>query len=98
MKNMVIYQLKKEYLREYGFRTWDMINSKNNIIDMKRYDGIYDFIRENSYTLDDCFCEFNLNHPHGFKGHSLSVSDVIEVNGELYYIDGFGFKRVKEKL
>jgi DNA repair protein RadC len=38
----------------------------------------------------------NINHPADFKGHSLSVSDIIalKVNGSVssYYVDSFGFK------
>lgn len=36
---------------------------------------------------------FNLNHPEDFRGHSLSVSDVITLDDtNAYYVDSFGFK------
>ncbi len=48
--------------------------------------------------MEEIYTKFNLNHPHGFTGHSLSISDVIELyddNGsEFYYVDRFGFKEI----
>ena len=42
--------------------------------------------------------KFNLNHPHGFTGHSLSMSDVVELydstGSEFYYVDRFGFQEI----
>lgn len=48
--------------------------------------------------LDDLYMRFNLDHPEDFKGHSLSVSDVVVLkqNGQVnsYYTDSFGFKEL----
>lgn len=48
-------------------------------------------------TLDSIYERFNLQHPADFRGHSLSVSDVIVMhqNGQdqAYYVDSFGFKK-----
>ena len=52
--------------------------------------------KETPEILNDLFFRFNHNHPEGFIGHSLSVSDVIAVrnNGELgcFYVDRWGFE------
>lgn len=51
-------------------------------------------------TLEDVYSMFNSNHPKGYTGRSLSVSDVVEVidGGEeepgYYYCDSVGFKRI----
>lgn len=29
-----------------------------------------------------------------FKGHSLSISDIVVLGSEAYYVDGFGFKKL----
>ena len=42
-------------------------------------------------VLEKLFAKFNINHPADFRGHSLSVSDVIELDGGYYYCDSFGF-------
>ena len=51
-------------------------------------------------ALDDLFRQFNLNHPEDFHGHSLSVSDVVELDGVWYYCDSIGWVNIKteEKL
>lgn len=51
-------------------------------------------------SLEDVYRMFNLHHPEGYKGRSLSVSDVVEVSESsevekgCYYCDSFGFKPV----
>ena len=41
------------------------------------------------------FMKFNFNHPADFRGHSLSVSDIVALNtgGEVscHYVDSIGF-------
>jgi len=51
-------------------------------------------------TPEDVFAKFNWEHPSGYKGRSLSVSDVVEI-GEgaevepgFYFCDSIGFKKV----
>jgi hypothetical protein len=49
-------------------------------------------------TLEDLFYKFNMEHPEDFKGHSLSVSDVVVVKergkSTAHYVDSIGFKQV----
>lgn len=51
-------------------------------------------------TLDNIFERFNIDRPEDFRGHSLSVSDVIVINrgAEItaYYVDSFGFQELPE--
>ena len=43
-------------------------------------------------TLDDIFTIFNIRRPEDFKGHSLSVSDLVELDGVCYYCDSCGWE------
>ena len=49
-------------------------------------------------NLEDVFFKFNVEKPIDFTGHSLSVSDVVEIldgeNKEAYFCDSFGFKKI----
>lgn len=65
--------------------------------------GIYDMVYEGEVaeaSLEGIYRVFNLKHPTDFTGHSLSVSDVVEVvksdNIEpgFYFCDSFGFKKI----
>ena len=48
--------------------------------------------------LEDLFTRFNIDHPAGFAGHSLSVSDVVALKQSgrvsFYYVDSFGFQEL----
>ena len=50
--------------------------------------------------LDYLFMKFNTDHPEDFKGHSLSVSDIVRiVGGEhegYYFCDSFEFIKLEE--
>lgn len=46
--------------------------------------------------LDKVYRIFNVNRPDDFKGHSLSISDIVTLDGEAWYVDTFGFKRLKD--
>lgn len=63
---------------------------------------IYDKVFEGAVevdTLEGVYQMFNCDCPEDFQGHSLSVSDVVEiVNGEnagFYFCDSIGFQPVK---
>ena len=51
-------------------------------------------------NLEDVFTLFHSGRPEGFRGHSLSVSDVVEVEDAasitpgFYFCDSFGFKEI----
>lgn len=49
------------------------------------------------YTLEKLFEIFNTFPPKDFRGHSMSVSDVVELNGVYYYCDHVGFKKITDK-
>ncbi len=53
---------------------------------------------EDSNKLEAIYTKFNLNRPEDFKGHSLSVSDIIVINNEANYVDSFGFVDVSDKF
>ena len=44
--------------------------------------------------LEKIFTKFNRNHPAGYTGRSVSVSDIIDLNNQLYYCDSFGFVKL----
>lgn len=50
-------------------------------------------------TLEGIFALFNVGRPDNFKGHSLSVSDIVELSegnkSEYYYCDSFGWEMIR---
>ena len=51
-------------------------------------------------TLEAIYEKFNIDHPEDYRGHSLSVSDIVVLhqNGEnsAYFVDSFGFTRLPD--
>ena len=56
--------------------------------------------RNQTQLLEGLYEKFNIDHPSDFRGHSLSVSDIValRVNGVVssHYVDSFGFKELPE--
>lgn len=69
---------------------------------MTNYELVYTAELAAGTSLEDIYTRFNINHPHDFKGHSLSVSDIVVLhqNGQdtAYYVDSIGFKELPEFL
>lgn len=43
--------------------------------------------------LEDIYCRFQFK-VDGFNGHSLSVSDIVEIGGVKHYVDTIGYVRL----
>ncbi len=96
-----IFQLKGgEELRDYHFESAERLKKNGLYIDRENYDRVYRGRLREGETLDDIYQRFNIDHPADFRGHSLSVSDIICVksNGTTaaYYVDSVGFTRVPD--
>jgi len=80
---------------DYAFEWWDWAKSKFNLND---YEVVYegDIQGDNEFAaLEELFEMFNIRHPEDFRGHSLSVSDVVELDGTNYYCDSAGWKKLE---
>ena len=68
----------------------------------QNYELVYSAELTPGTSLEDIYTRFNIDHPKDFKGHSLSVSDVVVLhqNGQdaAHYVDSFGYKEVPEFL
>ena len=58
----------------------------------------YFYGMSNAEALEELYLTFNLRRPEDFRGHSLSVSDVVVLNREgqagAFYVDRIGFKEL----
>jgi hypothetical protein len=95
-----IYQLKDgEELRKHRWESLESLKRHGLSIEKENYNLVYTSTMPD--TLDMIYEKFNLYHPQDFKGHSLSVSDVVVLhkNGmeTAYYVDNFGFEEIEFK-
>lgn len=98
MANIKIYQLKRENLRYFGFLGFNESKKLNGReVTLDDYNLVYDanlpiVLNHDLGDYDEIFEMFNINRPEDFKGHSLSVSDIVRLdNGEFWYCDSFGW-------
>ena len=105
--NFFIYQLKDEpETKGLLFESFDRVMSQGitpNISNyIERYSGeISTEDLQNPQLLEKIFERFNIDRPADFKGHSLSVSDVIVINdggenAKVHYCDRSGFKEIPD--
>lgn len=98
-----IYQLKDiAETRDLRFEPFDRLQKSGRAIDKTNYDLVYTGDLEADMSLDDLYSRFNIDLPEDYKGHSLSMSDVIVLHKEgqdtAYYIDRIGYQSVPEFL
>ena len=96
-----IYQLKDSAdTRDYRFEALDRLEQRGLSVEREHYNLVYADKLAGEDTLEGLYQKFNLNHPEDFKGHSLSVSDVVVLceNGKetAHYCDSFGFQEVPQ--
>lgn len=97
-----IYQINTDRDTEgHKFMDLDWIRNHRDApgVDSEIYDKVFEGTVEGN-SLEDVFCALNFGTPEGFKGHSLSVSDVVEViQGDgvepgFYFCDSIGFQKI----
>ena len=98
-----IYQLgDSEKARDYRFMGFDYIEKQGIKIVKDDYNLIYSAPLYPVDTLDAIYEKFNIMHPADFKGHSLSVSDVIVIQEEgkvsAHFVDRFGFRELPDYI
>ena len=98
-----IYQLKRgDETRDLRFEPYDRLQAAGLAVDPANYELIYSAPLTQDMTLGSIWEKFNIDHPKDFKGHSLSVSDVVVLhqNGEdaAHYVDSVGYRQVPEFL
>ena len=60
------------------------------------YDGEFESETVNK-ALDEIFCLLNMCYPEDYHARSLSVSDVVTINGTPYYCDSFGWSELPDE-
>jgi antirestriction protein ArdC len=98
-----IYQLKRgDETRDLRFEPYDRLTAAGHAVDPANYDLIYSAPLAPGTSLEAIFTRFNIDHPKDFKGHSLSVSDVVVLHQNrqdtAHYVDSIGYRQTPEFL
>ena len=97
LKNVRIWQLKPDVDVRMKFIGYDELQERFGRPNPGDYQAVYDGPLDTN-DLEEIYEKFNGNHPPGYTGHSLSMSDVVELYDEtgssFHYVDRFGFKQI----
>ena len=103
VKTFEIYQLRRvDETRDVRFEPYERLTKAGLKPDFKSYDKMYEADvsmlsgKNTGEKLESAFYVFNQERPEDFKGHSLSVSDVVVLDDTAYYVDSVGFKPLKD--
>lgn len=84
----------------YQYMSLDFIEKMRMSVKGSDYQMMYQGVLEAQDTLEDLYIKFNIDRPEGFKGHSMSTSDVVILkrDGEMkaYYVNDIGFRELPE--
>ena len=92
-----------EEARKMSFMSYDFIESQGNNPEINFYElmyagPLYTTADNSNVICENLYMKFNIDRPEDFRGHSLSVSDVIALKrqGEVnyFFVDSFGFKEL----
>jgi hypothetical protein len=98
-----IYQLKRaDETRDLRFEPLASIEAAGFTVERDNYELVYSAplkpMPRQIDTLENIFERFNVDRPADFKGHSLSVSDIVALKqaGEVscHYVDSVGYREV----
>lgn len=98
-----IYQLKSgDELHDLRFASLDELQRYGLSVKPENYELVYTAPLTERDDLESIYTRFNIDRPEDFKGHSLSVSDIVVLhrNGTdtAHYCDSVGFAEVSAFL
>lgn len=101
-KSITILQLNEDMkeTRYISFSNLDFVNELGIELKKDFYLPVYSTqinteVESIDTLLEELFASLQFKKPEGYNGHSLSVSDVVEVDGVPYYVDDYGFKQIQ---
>ena len=98
-----IYQIRDDSAgTAYAFRNMNFIESHDLQVRKEDYKLVYVGELQGNVSLEDIFERFNIHRPEDFRGHSLSVSDIVVLNnGEkvtAHFVDSISFQELDNFL
>ena len=97
LKNVRVWQLNPTVDVGMKFVSLKDMESGYGSPSIQNYHAVYDG-QLGTNNLEDIYTRCNIDHPHGYSGHSMSMSDVVELydegGSEFHYCDHFGFQQI----
>ena len=87
--------------RDFRYRSYEDLQADGLSVDRKNYQLVYTAPLDKDTTLDEIYRRFNMEYPADYKGHSLSMGDIVVFRQDgkqtAYYVDeGADYRQVPE--
>ena len=87
--------------RDFRYRSYEDLQADGLSVDRKNYQLVYTAPLDKDTTLDEIYRRFNIEHTADYKGHSLSMGDIVVFRQDgkqtAYYVDeGADYRQVPE--
>lgn len=100
-QNFKVFQIKDSAEKAHFlmFSSLSMVKHLELQVKLGNYELVYsgeveDAGQQNNAVLEDIYMQLQGRKPEGYKGHSLSVSDIVLYKGRYYYVDDFGYEQL----
>ena len=90
-----IYQINEELDAENALFMGFDFAEKHGGVDSSTYRCVFDGSL-NCSDIEEVYALCNAEHPIGYYGHSLSVSDIVELDNTCHFCDSSGFKKLAD--
>ena len=99
MKEVTILQIndKAENAHRKMFSSLSMLKRLGLQVSKNDYEVVFKGTMEVE-DPEDVYMRLQYTKPEGYKGHSLSVSDIVYMDGKYLYCDSFSFVDVSDKF
>ncbi len=98
LKNVRVWQLRHGFDVDCRFVSYAEMLERHGEPCPQNYTVVFDGELPTN-NLEEIYAACNLNHPNGYEGHSLSMSDVVELYDEngstFHYVDRVGFQEIE---
>ena len=89
--------------RDFRYRSYEELQADGLSVDRKNYQLVYTAPLDKDASLDEIYRRFNMEIPADYKGHSLSMGDIVVFRQDgqqtAYYVDeGAEYRQVPEFL
>ena len=97
LKDCRVWQLRPDVDIRMKFISYDELEKQFGHPEPENYQLVFEG-EVDTNDLEALYEKFNVDHPAGYRGHSLSMSDIVELYDEtgssFHYVDRFGFQQV----
>lgn len=93
--NVKIFQKENsEFIFEKKPQSIEEVQKNFKIVDDRKFYFKENVLTNETSILEHIYMIYNVEHPQGYKGRSLTCGDVVSIDGEMYFCAKFGWEKI----